>query len=41
MTAKLLKVETGEVLWSAEILKKSKAKNDKFVKSHLVPLLSC
>jgi penicillin-binding protein activator len=27
LTAKLLKVETGEVLWSAEILKKSKAKN--------------
>lgn len=27
MTAKLLRVETGEVLWSAEILKKSKAKN--------------
>jgi curli biogenesis system outer membrane secretion channel CsgG len=27
LTAKLLRVETGEVLWSAEILKKSKAKN--------------
>jgi hypothetical protein len=27
LTGKLLKVETGEVLWSAEILKKSKAKN--------------
>ena len=27
LTAKLLKVETGEVFWSAEILKKSKAKN--------------
>jgi penicillin-binding protein activator len=27
LTAKLLKVETGEVLWSAEVLRKSKAKN--------------
>jgi penicillin-binding protein activator len=27
LTAKLLKVETGEVLWSAEILQKSKAEN--------------
>jgi len=27
VTAKLLKVETGEVLWSAEIFRKSKAKN--------------
>jgi penicillin-binding protein activator len=27
LTAKLLKVETGEVLWSAEIMKQSKAKN--------------
>lgn len=27
LTAKLLKMETGEVLWSAEILNKSKAKN--------------
>ncbi|MDD5167177.1 MAG: CsgG/HfaB family protein [Syntrophales bacterium] len=27
LTAKVLKVETGEVLWSAEIMKQSKAKN--------------
>lgn len=27
LTAKMLKVDTSEVLWSAEILKKSKAKN--------------
>ncbi|MCX8110567.1 MAG: penicillin-binding protein activator LpoB [Syntrophorhabdaceae bacterium] len=27
LTAKMIKVETGEVLWSAEILKQSKAKN--------------
>lgn len=27
LTAKLLKVETGEILWSAEILKNGKAKN--------------
>ena len=27
LTAKILKVETGEVLWSAEIMKQSKAKN--------------
>jgi len=27
LTAKLLKVETGEILWSAEILKRKRAKN--------------
>ncbi|HOJ70414.1 MAG TPA: CsgG/HfaB family protein [Syntrophorhabdaceae bacterium] len=27
LTAKMIKVETGEVLWSAEILKQSRAKN--------------
>jgi curli biogenesis system outer membrane secretion channel CsgG len=27
VTAKLLKVETGEILWSAEILKRERAKN--------------
>jgi hypothetical protein len=27
LTAKILRVETGEVLWSAEIMKQSKAKN--------------
>lgn len=27
LTAKVLKVETGEVMWSAEIMKQSKAKN--------------
>ncbi|MCX7634649.1 MAG: penicillin-binding protein activator LpoB, partial [Syntrophales bacterium] len=27
LTAKILKVETGEVMWSAEIMKQSKAKN--------------